>query len=333
LVFVGITGLDSTGDAPKSLRFSYRGSAWDLLAVHISNAFLSILTLGFYSFWGKANLRRYVMGETEVAGDHFAYHGTGRELMGGWARALFIVGGPIVLAVLIGDALKIHLTKQVGELLLYCYVGLLMPMATVGSWRYRLSRISWRAIRFSFRGRTLGLARIWIKGILLSICTLGLYYPYFVAEHRRYLVNNSYFGSKRFEFDGTGGELLGEYFLALILTPCTFGLYLLWFSAWKQRYFMEHTHFETARFRSTVTGSGLLSLYFTNALLLICTLGLAYPFVKTRTLRFHAENTFVDGPVDLDSVVQDIRAATTTGEGLSTMLEDDGGLLDMELGF
>src|SRR5215475_8491860 len=49
--------------------------------------------------------------------------------------------------------------------------------AVVGARRYRLSRTSWRGIRFSFRGQVWDLVKIFIIGSFLTGLTLGLYYP------------------------------------------------------------------------------------------------------------------------------------------------------------
>lgn len=64
-------------------------------------------------------------------------------------------------------------------IVLYGFTLVITPVAIVGSRRYRLSRASWRGIRFSFEGRAREFARIFIPGALLSCLTLGLYYPFF----------------------------------------------------------------------------------------------------------------------------------------------------------
>ena len=102
--------------------------------------------------------------------------------------------------------------------------------------------------------------------------------------------------------------------------------------AWRQRYYAEHTSFATARFRSTVTGGQLLELYLTNILTFVFTLGIGMPWIKARTAAFHADKIILEGPVDMGAIMQDLQAANATGEGLSTILDDDTGLLDMDMG-
>src|SRR5207249_43999 len=77
-----------------------------------------------------------------------------------------------------------------------------IPIAIVGARRYRLSRTSWRGIRFSLRASTRQFVGIWIRGWMLTSLTFGLYYPSFVTSQQRFLTSNTWFGSQRFAFDG-----------------------------------------------------------------------------------------------------------------------------------
>jgi uncharacterized membrane protein YjgN (DUF898 family) len=96
----------------------------------------------------------------------------------------------------------------------YAVFLVVYPIAVVGSRRFRLSRTSWRGIRFSFRGRARDFIRLYVGGLLLSSLTLGLYYAFFQNNVRRFLIAHSYFGTTRFGYDGDGGDLLGIYILA-----------------------------------------------------------------------------------------------------------------------
>jgi uncharacterized membrane protein YjgN (DUF898 family) len=93
----------------------------------------------------------------------------------------------------------------------------------------------------------------------------------------------------------------------------------------KRRYFWDHTTVGAARFRYTATGGALLWLVLGNVLILVLTLGLAWPWAQVRSARFTARNLTLVGPLDLESIQQDARAASATGEGLAGLL-DAGGL-------
>ena len=309
--------------APR--RLSFHGSGGTLFGIYVVNILLTIATFGMYRFWGKVRIRRFMLSQTSFEGDRFAYHGTGKELLLGFVKALLFVGLPITalsaVARLSGDKTIYVATQAFTSLLVFIFI----PIAMVGARRYRLSRTSWRGIRFSFRGKAWAFVRIFIVASLLSTVTLTLYYPFFQARQQAFMVSNSYFGRRQFRFDGRGRDLLGAYVVALLLLVPTLGIYLFWFHARKTRYFWEHTYFETARFRSTMTGGGLLTQNVVNWLLLIVTLGLAWPWVLVRRTRFEFAYLTVEGPLDLAGMVQEPQLPTATGDALSSLLGADVG--------
>lgn len=299
---------------------TFHGDGGTLFGIHLKNLLLTLVTLGIYAFWAKANVRQYLYSQTEVAGDRFTYSGTGGELLRGWAKAfgLVFVGG--ILAAIVTALVN----EAVGALVLYGGVGLLIfPLAIIGSRRYRLTRTTWRGIRFSFHGRYGELLGVFIPGLLLTVITLGIYYPFFHANVRRFVLQGTRFGHRHFEFTGEGGDLLGRHLLLYIALPCTLGLYWFWYAAYRHRYYWGHTSFGSARFESTMEGGDLLGFTFVNALLTAVTLGIAYPWVQARTMRFHAERLSVVGMEAFDEAVQDARRADVTGEGLSEMFDWD----------
>jgi len=313
--------------ASGSRRLTFHGSGGTLFGIYVVNILLTIVTLGFYRFWGKVKVRRFMLSQTAFEGDRFAYHGTGKELLLGFVKALLFVGMPITAlstaARLSGDV-KILIATQVFT---YLLVFTFIPIAMVGARRYRLSRISWRGIRFSFRGRAWAFVRIFMLATLLNAVTLSLYYPFFQARQQAFMVSNSHFGRRPFRFDGRGRDLFGAYVVTLLLLVPTLGLYLFWFNARKTRYLWDHTYFEMARFRSTMTGGALLVQSLVNVIMLILTLGLAWPWVLLRRARFEFSCLSVEGPLDLAGIVQEPQLATATGDALSSLLGADVGFV------
>jgi uncharacterized membrane protein YjgN (DUF898 family) len=296
----------------------FHGSGGTLFGIHLVNTLLTLVTFGFYYFWAKTRLRRYLFSQTEIEGDRFAYHGTGRELLLGTIKAVLVFGVPILLLNFVQNVLDVPGVVKVAAGVMYgCLVFVFFPVAMVGARRYRLSRTSWRGIRFSFRGRVWLLIKIFIVGNLLTGLTFGLYYPYFLVSRQAFLVSHSYFGSERFDFAGRGRDLFWPFVRAILITLPTLGLCWVWYIARKRRYFWDRTSFGTARFACTVTGAALLGLWVVNALLLVCTLGVAWPWVRVRNIRFAFRNLALVGPLDLARIQQEAQRVSATGEGLS----------------
>ena len=300
------------------------GTGGSLLGIHAVNTFLTLITAFIYFFWGKVKIRKYFFSQTEMEGDRFAYHGTGKELLIGFLKALVVLG--TIFALL--NALPFipgNTAKVVVALFAYTILFLFIPVAITGARRYRLSRTSWREVRFSFRGKTKDFIKLFIKNSIFTALTLGLYRPIFETNVYAFLASHSYFGSQKFDFDGQGRDLLKSYILTGLLLIPTFGLCVFWYMAKKQRYLWDHTMFGYARFRCTVTGGRLLQFHLVNLLLLICSFGLAWTWVAVRKLRFTYTYLALIGPIDMAAIQQDAQIATATGEGLDALLELDTG--------
>lgn len=314
--------IPSETDAIHLLRF--HGSGGELFGIFVVNVLLTLLTLGIYSFWAKVKTRRYVWGQTEFAGDRFGFHGTGRELLIGWIKALVLFGGLVVVTrMLLPTIWDSPQAEAAGQLLLAAGFVALLPLAIIGSMRYRLNRTSWRGVRFGFHGGYRELLGIMLRSFLLTGFTLGLYIPFYQTNLRRFLVDHSRFGSTPLSFDGEAGDLLGRYVLTLLLTLPTLGLIWLWYLAFQRRHYWNHTSFAGARFHCTVTGGGLLGLYAVNLATIVLSLGLALPWATVRTKRYDMEHLVLQGPVDLERITQQAQTASPTGEELSGFLDVD----------
>jgi uncharacterized membrane protein YjgN (DUF898 family) len=312
--------------AGESRRLTFFGGGGTLFGIHVVNVFRTLITLGVYHFWGKVRVRSFLLSQSEFEGDRFAYHGTGKELFIGFLKGGLVFGAIMALFNAV-PFLPGGLPVQVGTVVAaYALLLVLIPIAMVGARRYRLSRISWRNIRFSFRGRTNAFIPIFAGGFLLTVLTLGLYYPFWATARQAFMVSYSHFGDHAFGFDGRGRALFLPFLLALLLTIPTLGLSWVWFLARRQRYWWDHTCFGPARFRSTVTGWRLLGLHAGNLLLLVLTLGLGWAWVAVRRARFEFDNLTLEGPLELAAVHQDARDASATGEGLDLLLDMDTGL-------
>lgn len=313
------------GSGAESLRLAFHGTGRALFGVMLRAFLLTLLTFGVYHFWARARVRRYLLGQTELAGDRFAYHGTGGELLWGFGKALLLFAIPTVVWS-VTEAME-GLLPSLLDLAANLLFLALVAMATVGSRRYALSRTSWRGIRFSFRGGTGEFVRLFIGGSFMTGLTLGLYYPVFDVRRHAFLVSHTWFGDRRFEFDGDDGGLFGAFFRSLLLTLPTLGLCWLWYLAQRQRFYWNHTTFAGARFRSTVTGGRLLGLKAGNLLLMVATLGLAWPWTMVRDIRYTLDHLALEGSVDVGAIGQEAREASATGDALADL---QGSGLDLD---
>jgi uncharacterized membrane protein YjgN (DUF898 family) len=304
----------------------YKGTGGDIFALGLKNALLSIVTFGIYSFWARNAMRAFHYSHTELGNEPFTYHGTGGELLRGSLKAMAAL---FALTVVFGVGIALSGMAPNDPVLgaaLYAVITALMLFAINSARRYRLSRSSWRGIRFSFHGETGPFIGMMLKGTLLTIVSLGFYSPFFASERRAFLVNNARFGSEPFVYEGNGRELFSAYLKAVLLTIPTLGLYWVWYSAFQHRYVWSHTRIAGARFISTVQGGELLKLHLTNMLLVTFTLGIGTPWAIARMHNFGADNLMLRGAPEWATIVQSMQAANATGEGIAEGLDVDVGI-------
>jgi uncharacterized membrane protein YjgN (DUF898 family) len=332
------------------------GRGRTLFGIFIVNTFFSLLTLGLYSFWGRVRIRQFLSSQTSFAKSRFSYHGTAQELLKGWSKALIVFGLPyafLSFVPFLSDQIPTWIPNVLAGTMVLCFI----PIAVVGSHRYRLSRTSLGTVRFSFRGRVSEYMKIWFLGILLTVLTAGIYFPFFENTRRKFLVAHSYFGNRHFTYDGTGGGLLRIYaktlgftllilvgvigmsagpeflssitrwprddwqglFLNSVFLTGLLALLIPWFylQAAKQRYQWNHSDFGDAHFQFSASTWNLFELRLTNFLMLILTFGLAWPWVQVRNLQFLYYHLSLQGPLDFQRIEQEALDASPVGEELA----------------
>ena len=332
------------------------GRGRTLFGIFIVNTFFTLLTLGLYSFWGRVRIRQFLSSQTSFAHTRFSYHGTPQELLKGWSKAFVVFGLPyafLSLTPLIWNQIPTWIPNALAGTMVLCFI----PVAVVGSHRYRLSRTSLGTIRFSFRGHVKNYTKIWVLGSVMTLLTAGIYYPFFENARRKFLVAHTYFGNRPFTYSGTGSGLMRIYvttlafimiilftligvsagpdglsilaqwssdgwrdlFLNSLFLTGLLTLLLPWFylQVAKQRYQWNHSDFGDAHFHFAASTWNLMELRMTNFFMLILTFGLAWPWVQVRNLQFLYYHLSLQGPLDFQRIEQEALDASPTGEELA----------------
>lgn len=189
----------------------------------VRNLLFGALTLGFYRFWAKTNLRRFLWASVVIDGEPLEYTGRARELLIGFliVMAIFVplsVGYSALQASLLTDPVAGGILSLAYALTLY----LLVNAAIWRARRYRLLRTLWRGIRAGQDGSTwvyIGKAALWLLLVPLS---LGLAMPWALADLARYRIEHTQWGQFRGRFTGTGRGLLLPWLLVMALSVLPF---------------------------------------------------------------------------------------------------------------
>ena len=306
--------------------FSYKGSIEGYYPIFLKNLLFNILTLGIYSSWATTNNRRYFWANSYFIDNNFEYHGTGLELFIGRIKAL-----GLILLWVIFFVIFIILFEGVSDLLIILgaivyAVGIFafIPLAIVGALKYRLSRTSWKEIRFNFAGDYREFTPRFLQGMLITILTLGIYGPFFLVSIWRYIFDNSQMGNQKFSFTGVGSQYFIIALKGFFFIPLTLGIYTFWYLANVYNFVINNVKIEGKSFHSNIKGGDVFVLVFPNFLILAFTIGLGWPIVIYRILGFFAEKIMLDSEFDPAKIEKGtIDMETATGEGLGVMLDLD----------
>lgn len=184
-----------------------RGSFAKLLII---NGLLTILTLGMYRFWAKTKVRRFFWSNTRFLDDPLEYTGTGGELFVGFliVMAVLFPLGLIYSAIntlVPPDVPAMHIGLEIAY---YLVIYALIQIGFYRMWRYRMSRTTWRGVRFGLDGSTWTFLKLSTGWTLLTAITVGLAYPWMQVDLWRYQVRHTRIGSEVFRFEGNGKDLI-----------------------------------------------------------------------------------------------------------------------------
>jgi uncharacterized membrane protein YjgN (DUF898 family) len=285
------------------LEFKGEGSAF--FGILIVNWILTVLTLGFYYPWARAKQLQYIYSHTTLNNESFYFSGTGAEIFKGFIK---LIG--MYLLFLVGYGLFVSYAESpiLAIILLYLCMIAIIPLILHGSLRYRMSRTSYRGIRFGYRGDRKELMVQFFRDILLTIVTLGIYSAWFSMNLRSYTHRHIRYGNVEFSNEARGGEYFILYLKGYLLTLLTLGIYSFWFQKDIFNYYIDKMELKQGENRikmhSTATGGAFFKLIITNFLLLIFTFGIASAWVEMRTLRFIFSHIQMTGNIDLSAVSQ-----------------------------
>jgi uncharacterized membrane protein YjgN (DUF898 family) len=308
----------------KTYKLGFNGDGSTLFGILIVNWLLTLVTLGIYYPWAKAKNLQYLYGATSLNNDYFKFHGTGKELFKGYIKAILIFA--IIYAILFFFLLSEM--PILGLFIFYAIIIAIVPIAIHGAYRYRMSRTSWRGIRFGYRGERNEFIKKFIVWMLLTIITFGIYGSWMVMNMRNYINSNIKYGDVEFENDGDGADYfmlnLKGYFLSLL----TLGIYMFWWQKELFEYYLNNLRLkkdnQTITFTSTATAGDFFQITIVNLLIIIFTLGIGYSWVVVRTMKLITSRINMEGNIDLESVNQtEANVNDATGDDISDALDID----------
>lgn len=200
----------------------FDGKRASFVKVLIVNGILTILTLGIYRFWAKTKVRRFFWSNVRFLDDPLEYTGTGGELFVGFLIVIAILFPLGLVYGAIGSLVPPDATElRVGlEVAYYLVIFALLQIGFYRMWRYRMSRTTWRGVRFGLDGSTWTYLKLASGWTLLSAVTLGFAYPWMQVDLWRYQIRHTRIGSEIFKFEGNAKDLMWPWVTVYIPMIC-----------------------------------------------------------------------------------------------------------------
>ncbi|MGL4637594.1 MAG: YjgN family protein [Beijerinckiaceae bacterium] len=183
---------------------------------------LTIVSLGFYRFWYRTDLRRWYWRNTIVGNHALEYRGTARELFIGFLIALAVVL-PLYFS---GSLIALFASENLGNVVSALSGLIFLVLVQYGAYRsrrYRLTRTFWRGVSFDQRGSGWRYAAISIFWFALTVISLGLMFPLFRRALERYRINTTWFGSEQGSFDAPLWPVMKRWLVVWFLCLVMFG--------------------------------------------------------------------------------------------------------------
>lgn len=316
--------MNDGGVAPlATYRFDFTGRTGEYFRIWVVSLFLSVVTLGIYSAWGKVRKKRYLYSHSELDGTGFEFRATPLAILRGRVIALVLLGG---------FALSSHVLP-IMQLVFVIILLALTPWIVVAASRFNARNSAWRNISFGFNGGIGEAAMVFLAIGALAVVTLGLAYPYARMRRAKFIIEHHRFGDTQIRADlSTGGFILAYLFAVLMIigtlllvvfatvvvisasgatgrrAPAGIGalapvavMYVAYIAVFAflraqlGNLTLNGVVVGPLRCRSTLRARDLVWLYFSNIVAILVTLGLATAWVTIRMARYRARNLYLIG--------------------------------------
>jgi uncharacterized membrane protein YjgN (DUF898 family) len=215
--------LDGKASESEKLTFSYV-KRQGLFKLTLINFFFGLITLGFYRFWAKTNVRKHIWSSVHINGEPLEYTGTGMELFKGFLVVFGLFLLPYIIA--LTAATFIQGPESVIAIFLqfafFLAIYVLWGFAVYKARKYQLSRTHWRGIRGTLVGSAMTYSLLYFGSLIAKSMSMGWATPVMNTVLAEQITNDMRFGDAAFKFKGRAGPLYPTYALCWLLSLFAF---------------------------------------------------------------------------------------------------------------
>jgi uncharacterized membrane protein YjgN (DUF898 family) len=346
---------DAAGSGAGHRAIAFTGTWREYLPIALSNALLTVVTLGIYRFWATARERRYLWSRTRLIDDTLDWTGTGKEMFLGFLIVIAVVAPFFLFIQFLLPALAARGKIAAGSavvMLFYIAFIYLAGFARFRALRYRLSRTYWHGIRGGSNDPGWNYGGEYLGRIALTLMTFFIVYPWAATRLWNARWNAMSFGPLPFRANldaeglkarwaiiyaapflgilavvavvaAAGIEVESEVGLGTSVVLLVVLIYLgiplatlHWYAKFYRRAAAE-TRIGDLSFEFDASTWEWLKLFLGNIALAIVTLGIGLFFWGYRTWSFMIRHTHVYGTIDIADLTQSTTAAPREAEGFA----------------
>jgi uncharacterized membrane protein YjgN (DUF898 family) len=183
----------------RAIRFT--GNWREYLPIALTNALLTIVTLGIYRFWAAARQRRYLWSRTHVIDDTLEWTGTGKEMFIGFLIVICLIAPFFLFFQFLLPALVARGKADAAFGVIFLFeIGFfyLVGFARFRALRYRLSRSYWHGIRGGSNDPGWNYGGEYLGRYALTFMTMFIIFPWATTRLWNSRWNAMSFGPLRF---------------------------------------------------------------------------------------------------------------------------------------
>ena len=243
---------------PRAIAFT--GSWRDYLPIAITNALLTIVTLGIYRFWATARQRRYLWAHTQVIDDTLEWTGTGKEMFLGFLIVMAVMVPFFLFVQFLFPALLARGKAEAAGGLFFLFeiaILYLVGVARFRALRYRLSRSWWHGIRGGSSDPGWNYGGEYLGRNALALITMWIMFPWAATRLWNSRWNAMSFGQQQFRVDIDAEGLKARW---VLVYAAFFGFFIAMLAIFASM--MVASHGDPAKPQMSAVVIALLALFY-----------------------------------------------------------------------
>ncbi len=273
-------------------RIKYDGKVGSIAKLWYKNLLLSVLTFGYYRFWGLSTLSQYLTSCHQLCGERFQHNHSGAELYAALFRSGFYIFTSLIAIYTV--AFDGWYFKAVMGLccitLINCSVFASQSYKECGKWLGPHAVLD--DIRQNFS----------VKIFFVTLYSFGILTPNVVIERHQHIIKHFTFAGLKGQFNHVSHQLISFRIYSLLLFIPSLGYSHARYLRALNAYIYNNTKIGDIELNYNAKAEDIYSLKLKSIALRVVSLGLAKPWIIQMHNEFYAQHLTLTGAIDISAL-------------------------------